>query len=252
VANIQMSRRTIALVVAIVLAAVATVALVSYITSVKNKEIGKGQAVQVFVAKENIPAGTSGDDIISRGLIQQQTVPKVVVASGAIGSLSDIQGKVAAVNILQGEQIVLPRFVAPGQATQGGQLIAIPKGFQAISIEVSTVPGVSGFVQVGDRVSILAQLTIPTGTSPGPKVQFLLQNIQVLQIGRRVITQVNGQNQASTQNTGNSIDFTLAVSPTQAEKIAFANFQGELYFTLVPPNAPGAKTNGRTIKNAFS
>jgi pilus assembly protein CpaB len=247
-----MSRRTIALVVAIVLAAIAAIALVSYITSVKNKAVGEGAAVQVFVAKEPIAAGTSGDSVISQGLVNKVTVPKSVVASGAIGSLSEIQGKFAAINILQGEQIVTTRFVSTqGQANQGGQLLAIPPNLQAMSIEVGVVPGVSGFVQVGDRVSILAQLTIPTGATPGPRVQFLLQDVQVLQIGRRVITQVNGQNQASTSNSANQIDFTLALSAAQAEKLAFAQFQGQVYFTLVPANQKSASTPGRTIRNAF-
>jgi pilus assembly protein CpaB len=254
VAGISMSRRTIALVVAIVLAAVAAVALVSYVTSVKNNAVRGGEAVQVFVAKEQIPAGTSGDSIISQGLIERATVPRNVVAVGAIGSLSEIQGKVAAVTILQGETIVAPRFVAPGQATPGGQLLAIPKGYQAISVEVPTIPGVANFVQAGDVVSILAQLTIPTGANPGPRVQFLLQKVRVLQVGTRVIAPAaNGQGTTSSvQQAAGKVDLTLAVKPKQAEKVAFAVLQGQLYFTLVPPDQPTGSTPGRTIRNAFA
>jgi pilus assembly protein CpaB len=254
VAGISMSRRTIALVVAIVLAAVAAVALVSYVTGVKNDAVRGGEAVQVFVAKEQIPAGTSGDSIISQGLIDQKTVPRNVVITGAIGSLSEIQGKVAAVTILQGDQIVTARFVAPGQVTQGGQLLAIPKGFEAMSVEVTTIPGVANFIQPGDTVSILAQLTINTGSNPGPRVQYVLKNVKVLQLGTRVVAPAaNGQGPtASVQQAAGKVDLTLALTSRAAEKLAFAVLQGQVYFTLLPPGGKSASTPGRTIRNIFA
>src|ERR1041385_5121337 len=103
-----MSRRAIALIVAVVLAAVATVALVSYVQSAHNKRIGT--AVTAFVAKEDIPIGTDAATIISRGLIETKTVDKGVVPVGAIGSLQDIQGKNTVVPIYQNEIILAARF----------------------------------------------------------------------------------------------------------------------------------------------
>jgi len=252
VAGISLSRRAIALIIAVVLAAVATVALVSYVQSAKNKDVVN--PVTAFVAKQNIAAGTDAATIISRGLIETKTVPSSVVPTGAISSLTDIQGKNTTVDIAQGEVILATRFAAPGTQAIGGQPFVIPPGFQAISVEVATIPGVANFISPGDTVSVLAQFNIPTGNNPGQRVQFLLQNVKVLQLGTRVIVPpANGQPATvSVQQAGGRVDLTLAVTAGQAEKVAFATLQGTLYFTLVPTGQKAVATPGRTIKNIFA
>lgn len=247
-AGISLSRRAIALIVAVVLAAVATVALVSYVQSAHNK--GLVHPVTAYVAKEAIPAGTSASDVISKGLIETKTVDQGIVPVGAITSLNDITGKQASVDIAQGEVILSTRFVAPGTATPGGPLLNIPAGLQAISVEVSTIPGVANFIQVGDHVNLILQLTTPTG----PVVKFLLQNVSVLQLGTRVIVPpANGQpGGASVQQTTGKVDLTLAVSAKDAEKVALATLQGTLYLTLVRSDYKPVGTPGRTTRNEFA
>jgi pilus assembly protein CpaB len=255
VAGISMSRRTLALVVAIVLAAAAAIALYSYVTGEKNKAVGQGKAVQVFVAKEDIAAGTSADDINAKGLIGTAIVSQSTVAAGTIGSLQDIAGKVTAVQIYKGEQILAQRFVAPGQTVTGGSLITIPKGFQAMSVEVATIPGVANFVQAGDTVSIILQITQPN--RPTPFVHYLLQNVKVLQVGTRVIVPATADQPAtsSVQETAGKVDLTLAVTPKDAERLALGTLQGTLYFTLVPPGQGPASARvipGRDTRNEFA
>jgi pilus assembly protein CpaB len=253
VAGISLSRRGIALVVAVVLAAVATVALVSYVQSAHNK--GLAHPVTAYVAKQNIAAGTDAASIISQGLIETKTVEASTVPPDAIKSLNDIQGKRAAINLSQNEIILTTRFVSPTEAGQiaGAPLLNIPVGFQAISVEVSTIPGVANFIQAGDTVSVIAQVTVPTGPNPGAFVKYLLQNVKVLQVGQRVIVPpANGQpGGAAVQQVAGKVDLTLAVSPGQAEKLTLATLQGTLYFTLVPQGQKAAITSGRTAKNEF-
>lgn len=253
-----MSRRTVALVASVVLAAVAAVALISYVRGLENKAFEGTETVSVFVAKEPIPAGTTGEFATQRNLIERTTIPKKVRADGAITSLDEIRGKVAAVTILKGEQIVSPRFVLPGQVRG---TLPIPANRVAISLEVGIPPGVAGFVQRGDRISIIAQLSVPrrgaraTGTAAAPtetRVQFLLQSVEVLEIGQRVVTTTQtGQQGQSTQQSEGRVLATLALTPGDAEKLAYAIFQGQLYFTLLPEGAKPAGTAGRTAENAF-
>lgn len=258
-AGISMSRRTLALVVSIVLAGVATVALISYIRGIEDRSLKGQEPVEVFVAKEDIPAGTSGDFAISRGLFSTETIPRKVLATGAIRSLEEIRNKVAGVTIIKGEQIIATRFVAPGQAGAAGDLLVIPRDRQAMSVQVGIVPGVSGFIQVGDHISIIADLTItkrggPTGQTEN-RVQFLLQDIEVLALGRRVIvTNPQGGQTAETQQPQDQVLVTVAVTPVQAEKLAFAVLEGggKLHFTLLPKGQRPATTPGRTRDNAFA
>jgi pilus assembly protein CpaB len=253
VAGISLSRRGIALVVAVVLAAVATVALVSYVQSAHSKSLP--HPVTAYVAKQNIAAGTDAASIISKGLIETKTVDQSVVPVGAIASLNEIQGKNTAVDISQNEIILGSRFVQPGvSAGPGTPLLTIPAGLQAVSVEVATIPGVANFIQAGDKVSIILQLSVPTGANPGVLVKYLLQNVQVLQVGQRVIVPpANGQpGGAAVSQVAGKVDLTVAVTPIQAEKLVLGTLQGQLYFTLVPPNQKATNTPGRTIRNEFA
>ena len=252
-AGLSLSRRAIALIVAVVLAAVATIALVSYVQSAHNA--GRVQPVTAYVAKQDIAAGTDAATIISKGLIETKIVDKSVVPLGAIGSLADIQGKNAVVTIYQNEIILASRFARPDEAVPGQSLLNIPPGFQAISVEVSTIPGVANFIQPGDKISVIVQLANAAQAGGAQNiVKFLLQNIQVLQVGTRVVVPpANGQpGGSSVQQTAGKVDLTLAVTPVQAEKLALATLQGTLYLTLVRPDSKPANTPGRTVRTEFA
>jgi pilus assembly protein CpaB len=249
-----MSRRTVALIASIVLAAIATVALVSYIRSLENKAAAGAKTVSVYVAKDTIPQGTTLEFASSKGLFDKTVIPEKFVAQGSVGSLDEIKGKVAQVTILKGEQIVGSRWVAPGQ--QGGGL-PIPNGSVAISIQVEQVPGVAGFVQPGSRISIIGHLDLqplPGATGSAARtihvVKYILQNVEVLAIGPRVVT-VAGQ-AAPPPASGTAVLATLSLTPSQAEKLVFFRIHGDMTFTLLPQGAKPAKTSGRTQDNAFS
>ena len=255
-AGLSLSRRAIALIVAVVLAAVATVALVSYVQSAHSNRLP--HPVTAFFAKQLIPAGTDAATIISKGLIGTKTIDKADVPDGAISSLTDIQGKTAEVDIQQNEIIIASRFVQPGQGTgtgtTGPELLGLQAGFQAVSVEVSTIPGVANFIQPGDTVSLIVQLTQTTARGQQATVKYLLQNLKVLQVGTRVITPAqNGQPAgASVQSTAGKVDLTLAVTPNQAEKLVYATLNGQLYFGLVHPGDKPVGTPGRTSANEFA
>jgi pilus assembly protein CpaB len=249
-----MSRRTVALVASVVLAAVATVALISYVRGLENKAYKGTRTVTVFVAKDTIPQGTTAEFAASKGLFDKAVIPQKVEASGAIGSLDEIKGRVAGVTILKGEQIVSARFVAPGQ--QGGSL-PIPQDRVAISVQVDLVPGVAGFVQPGSHISIIGHLDIqplPGASGAAARVvhgvKFILQDITVLAIGPRVVT-VNGQ-AAPAQQPATTVLATLALTPAQAEQLTFFRLHGDVTFVLLPAGGKPVKTPGRTQDNAFS
>ena len=253
-----MSRRTIALVLAVALALLATLALYSYIKSLEDDALGKGEKVDVFVAKQDIPAGVTGDTAGSQGLIERRTVPALVKPSGAITSLTEISGKIAIVQIYKDEIIVGPRFQIPGAAA--ARVLPIGQGKQAISLQVGQVPGVAGFIQPGDRVSLIAQVAQRPGTTTssrqtGPFVKFLMQNMDVIAVGSRVAAQTT----AVTQNADQAAQqqaccvLTFSVTPAQAEIIAFAALNTQMYFTLLPDAKQSpVNTSGRQFANLFS
>ncbi|MFY9588636.1 MAG: Flp pilus assembly protein CpaB [Actinomycetota bacterium] len=255
-----MSRRTLALVLAVALALLATLALYSYIKSLEDKAFEGSEIVEVFVAKQDIGAGVSGDTAGSQGLIERRTVPAKVRPSGAITSLTEISGKIAIVQIFKDEIIVAPRFQVPGAAA--ARVLPIGEGKQAISLQVGQVPGVAGFIQPGDRVSLIAQTaqrpgaTSTTARQAGPFVHYLLQNMDVIAVGSRVAAQTAATPATPTDQQAQQqacCILTFSVTPAQAEIIAFAALNTQMYFTLLPDaKQPPANTPGRQVTNLFS
>jgi pilus assembly protein CpaB len=249
------SKRRIALGLAFALALVATFALWRYARGLESKAFAGVETVRVLVAKDAIPAGMSAREAASQGRIETTTIPSKVRAEGAVTSVDQLGDRVAAVTILKGEQIAGPRFVVPGEAKG---ILPIPQDRQAISVQVALPPGVGGFVQPGDRVSVIGQVKVPAGTTEVTKVQFLLQDVGVLAVGQRVANAAAPPSSDSSKDKGDkardlqdSLTLTLAVTATEAEKVVYAVLDGQVYFTLLPPGSKPAATTGRTRDNVF-
>lgn len=260
-----LSLRTIAIVVAVLLAAVATFALVDYVRGVEADAAKEAEIVEAFVAKGSIQAGTPVQVAMSQGLIDRAEVPKTALPAGAVTRLDQIDGLVTSSLVLEGEILQRGRFAA---ANTSGATLDIPDESVAMSVEVGIPPGVAGFIDPGDLVAILVNAEIPEdGTIPAegtevattedkrrPTVQFLLQGVEVLAVGQRVTVTVDGQPQDTVQRSDGSMLMTLALTPTQAEQLAFAQFHGDLYFTLLPDSYEDTgpfTTGGRTFQNLF-
>lgn len=236
-------RRTAIIIASVGLAGVAAFALTSYVRAIEVKAIQGTKPVLTFVAKDTIPSGTKGRDAISGGLISRQPVPFGLLIDTRIKTLEEIENRVSQFTIFKGQQVLSPAF-ADAVRTKG--LLPIPADRQAMSVEVSTPPGVASFVQPGDQVSIVAMIDHPT---QGPRVGYLLQNVEVLAVGQR--TSTDGDRPANSQQQ-QKILFTLALTSGEVEKLALAIFQGQVYFTLLPPDQPSVQSSGRTVDNLFS
>lgn len=240
--GVSLSRRA-SLAFAIALAALAAVALYAYVRGLERQALGRGDTVRVLVAKETIPAGTAAADAMHRGLMGRTSIPRQAVVDGAIASLEDIDGRVAGVDILRGEQIVGKRFVTPERARSA---FAIPAERQAMAVEVSGPQGVGGYVQRGDRVSIIAR-----SAGSDARVAYLVQGVEVLAVGQRAPKAAAGGRETSAPQTGKVV-LTLALTPQEAEKVAYALMEGELWLTLLPPGQQPQGTPGRAAETLFT
>jgi pilus assembly protein CpaB len=241
-----MRGRVAAVLVALALAVAATAALVAYAAGADRRAIANQEPVLVYVAKARIPAGTGGEDAQNRGLIERTALPRRAVAGGAVRSLEQLGGRIAAVDIVPGEQLLAARWVGRGEAP-GGRLLAIPEGHQAVSIALDPTRQVSGFVTPGDRVSVVVSLTLPRRGRPQRTSRFLLQDVQVLAIGA---TAQEGRRAGQGRNQSLSA-VTLAVRPADVERVVFAAENGSLYLSLLPPGQRPVPPRGRTIDNEF-
>lgn len=267
-ASLTASKRTTALVIAVVLAALATITLVSWSRGLEKKAFEGTETVSAYVAKDDIAANMKAEDAIAKGLIEKETLPRAAVADDAITTLQQIAGKVASVAILKGEQIVGRRWT---EFAATSSILPIPPGRQAITVETDLPPGVGGFVRPGDRVSIIAKgeaecasrTTRCTVAGTGVRVEagqkvtlakFILQDVQVLAVDRKVLGRAlsDTDQKESSSSSNDSVMLTLAVTASEAEKVAFGVLGGKLYFTLLNPTDNPVRTTGRGFHNLFS
>lgn len=93
---------------------------------------------------------------------------------------TQVVGRVALQNLFPGEPIF--KVKVSGSNTRGGLPAVIPNGLRAVSIAVTEVKGVAGFVKPGDHVDVLSTFEIdpPEGGDKQRITRTVLQNVLVL------------------------------------------------------------------------
>jgi Flp pilus assembly protein CpaB len=219
--------RGIAVFVAFLLAAGATLGVFLYVRGVKNdNKTAAASMVQVIVAKHDIPAGTKLDDLITNGDFTQQAIPQDALVPGAVTDLALLQGQTTSTFILEGEQISTARLQGSTQPTGG--VLGIPPGFQAVSVALEAQRELNGVLQAGDHVTIYATLTGVAGVT-GQQTVVVVPDVKVLGSG-----------------AGTGI-ITLALRPFDSAKVVLAQEQGAVWLSLLPPNQPGVQQGPVTL-----
>jgi pilus assembly protein CpaB len=249
-----MQSRVLAILIAVVLALVATAAMVVYVNGADRRAVAGQRPVTVLVARQTIPAGTSGEDAQNRNLIIREQVPQKNVVAGALRSLTQLEQRYAAVDIVKGEQLLQERWVG-AEDVAGRRLLQIPEDAQALSLGLDLTKQVAGFVTPGDKVGLVLSYKEKESSESVDKTHFLLQGIQVLAVGATALP--NGSSQGGgrvNQGRGsqNLTAVTLAIPKEHVERVVFAVENGSIYLTLLPPNAkPQPNTPGITVSNVI-
>lgn len=243
-----MQSRVLAILIAVVLALVATAAMVVYVNSADRRALHGQQPTNVLVADRTIPAGLSGEDAENGHYIKEVAVPLKSALKGRVLTREQLRNRYAEVSIAAGEQLLLERWVG-AEDVGGRRLLSIKEGHQAVSVGVDLVRQVAGFVTPGDRVGVV--VTMPLGDS-GDKTQYVLRDAQVLAVGATALTrsstQANGGRVSQGKGSQTLTAVTLSVADGDVKKVIFAAEKGSIYLTLLPSTAeetaPTSKEGG--------
>jgi pilus assembly protein CpaB len=149
--------------------------------------------------------------------------PAASIPSGAVRSLAEAEGRVVRSSIVAGEPL-LDGKLAPQLSGKGGLMpMLVPEGLRGITIKVDDATRESGFVLPNSRVDVLVSMP----RSPGSQERIsklILQDIGVLAAGQTVELRDNKPVTVTT--------VTLALAPSQAEKIALAQTEGKLMLAM--------------------
>jgi pilus assembly protein CpaB len=191
----------------------------------------------IVIAAKPLPVGVTVKPADVRlGKVSADQFPK-----GAFSKVEEVIDRPVISNVLIDEPVLDGRLSARGSGL--GLAPMIPVGMRAVTVRVTDVAGVAGFVLPGLRVDVLV-----TGRPVGNDSAITttcLQNMLVLSAGQTI--QADGRGQAIQTPT-----VTVLATPEQAETLTLAGNQGSIQLVLRNGSDQAIeKTPGSTIKELY-
>jgi Flp pilus assembly protein CpaB len=188
------------------------------------------------VVTASVTAGTTGQDLVARGLVSVEPVPAKTYVATDLPNLQGLTDEVLTTSLTKGEAI------SSTELTPSTTSISVPKNMDAISITTAGVAGLAGYLQPGSNVDLYANINklstsvdadaaaAPVGAQL-PCTELTMTDIEVLDVSQVVPPLGNAASASSSSssstsaNSGRTIPGTitllLAVSPAQAQEITF-------------------------------
>lgn len=266
-----MKRRIFGIVVAVVLALVGTIILVSYVQSAKDDAVKGENLVSVYLVKDAIAQGTTVADL--RDHVELTEVAGALKAEGAVTDLDQLDDTyITSIDLVPGEQLISGRLVAPDALVS----VAVPTGFQEVSVALDPARANGGRVAPGDLVGIVMSFDTytattaadTTGTGTGITTgqvpytshltlnQILVTNVRYsVADSQRVADQQSGDATSDPTvdeaPTGQLI-VTFAVTAPEAEQIVFAAEFGLVWLTAQNADTDSTGTRILTIGQVYA
>lgn len=174
----------------------------------------------VIVAKNTIPEHTR----VTEEMLAVESIPAEAVHPEAVKNVADVIGGISRADIIKGEQVLSSRIAAGGRASLSYR---VPENLRAISLPVSEVTGVSGYISPGDKIDVLVTYS-DEEINDVMTTYTIIQNALVMATGE--FTQEKDDEERQLTST-----ITLAVTPGQAEVLAYALLMGSFHYTLRSP-----------------
>jgi pilus assembly protein CpaB len=241
--------RIIAGLVAVVLAVVGTVLLVSYVAGADQRALAGTKTVEVLIVNKAVPAGTAANALAD--FVGRQSVPAKVRVKDAVTSLEELGDQVTTVELVAGEQLIGARFIDPA-SIKDTRAIAVPEGMQEISLQLEPQRIVGGQLQPGDTVGIF--MSLKPEVSSEPVTHLALQKVLVTEIqglSPAPPAADSGSSPTAAPVPPDSVIVTLARTGPDAEKIVFAQEFGTIWLSKEPLSASETGTRQLTAKDLF-
>jgi Flp pilus assembly protein CpaB len=241
-------RRSLAVVVAVALALIASAAAYAGLHTAQEDAAKNATLTSIYVLKGVVPRDDTAAFANAEGLIKTKRIPRQLVPVGAVTRLSAIGDYVAQYDLPPGEVVTNTMFVSPA-TVHGLAAQRLPKGDVAVSVTTDLTHGVAGLIEPGDKADVLVNMN-------GDQETFLLQSVLVLAVDTTLVP-ARGQRLSSTHSgafTQARNVVTFAVPPPTASKLAEANngdggVSGGIYLALdAIGNIPSSSTiTGSTL-----
>jgi Flp pilus assembly protein CpaB len=219
-------RQTLILVVIGVILFIAGSAIAYASVEGASKQAGTGTnavapaTTSVVVAKANIPAGTTGQSMVSNNLVAIEPIPTKTYSPADLGSLQGLSSEVLTQAVTKGHAL------SADQLTASASSISVPSGMDAVTVTLTGTNALAGYLQPGARVDVYANITKVstnsggTSTLPLPCTELAMANIQVLDV-QSTVPSFAGHKSATGRTIPASETLLLAMNPSQARNAQF-------------------------------
>lgn len=237
------------MVAAAVVAALGTILVLLYVRTADERAQERFETTEILRATAMVAAGESIDAALASGKVVREEVVRDAVLDGALADADAISGMVALHPVYPGEQIIAERF---GPTASTGPALLIPDGGElAVSVNLTDPARVAGFVNPGSEVAIFLNGT--DAATGQPFTRLLLERVSVLGVGSTtpVSTTTTASGGAQTVEQLPRTLITLSLDQRQAERILFAQANGELAFALLTEDSKIRRAPAITNRNLF-
>ena len=241
-------RRTLILVAAIVVGALASFLVWNYVGGIQDQAYNDAERVKVYLVAEPIARGTSGN--AAQALIVEESIPRKFRPANAIESLEDIAGQVARADLVANQVVVADMFV---EATDPEAQVSYAQELEQIqdvdqttwTVSLDDTRGAAGLIVPGDYVNVLVtkfEEVVSGGGGEGEsstitdsQARYLFQKVRVLAVGSTTLgsaAPATGEDGSAPAPVAESGLLTLIV-PAKATQILASIPPENIYFSLV-------------------
>ncbi|MDH3300504.1 MAG: RcpC/CpaB family pilus assembly protein [Acidimicrobiia bacterium] len=261
---------------AVFLALIGTVALVAFVAGAEERALEGEELVEVYVVTEPILGGTAGEDIEEQVVVEE--VPTKVRPADAVDNLASLRGRVAAVDLQPGEQLIESRFVEVAEFNDRELGVQVPEDLLELTIEMDPQRAIGGLLEPGQTVAVIASfepfdLTATVVEINGEEVALpqaiadevdgATPNTTDIIIRRALVTAVQEARLAGRVGSSEEEDrlntapedvllVTLALSPNDAERLVFTQEFGLIWLAIDRDTVPDSEDAIKTRTNIYN
>ncbi|GLB67135.1 hypothetical protein AHIS1636_15740 [Arthrobacter mangrovi] len=235
-----MKSRLVAGVAAAVLAVVGVLLIFTYVGNADTRAMADLEPASVLVVKTAVPAGTPVEALSAS--VTETNLPASAIAPSAISDLTESAGKVTAVDLVPGEQLLNERLVAP-EDVQAAGAVDVPKGLQEVSFQLEPQRVVGGRLVAGEHVGVYISMDKGgiEGSPDKETTQLVVRKALLTAIQRapQPVTE-EGETDAQALPEGSML-VTVAVDDKAGQKIVFAAEFAKIWLSKEPEDAKESK-----------
>jgi pilus assembly protein CpaB len=240
-------RRLVTALLAVVLAALGAGLLTHYVRGADERALSGLTTVDVLVVTRPVARGTAAADLA--GSVTPRALPSLAVVPGALRSLQELGGRVAASDLVPGEQLLDGKFVDPASLEEADE-VPVPAGLQEVTVSLERQRMLGSALVAGTRVGVF--ISLPADGDTPARTKLAVPKVLVTSVGEPAAGPApEADADADAPAPAESVTVRLAVSTDDAEKVVFGAEHGRLWLSRQPDDVPATKPAVMTAERVY-